>query len=81
MVRVYCDHLLLIARTLPRLLKYAAAIARYLVDVGMLLKGRKCTHGTTAWIPSVIIFLDPDVMWPHRCTWMTREQCPTWAYG
>ena len=59
LVQVYCDDLLLIVHSLPQLLEYAAAIARYLADMGMSLNFRKCAYATTAPIPSIMVHLEP----------------------
>ena len=55
----YCDDLLLIAHFLPHLLEYAAAIARYLTDMGMSLSVGKCADANTARIHSIMVCLSP----------------------
>ena len=59
LVQAYCDHLLLIAHSLPQFLEYAAAIARYLTDVGMSLNVGKCAYANTARIHSIMVCLSP----------------------
>ena len=59
LVQVYCDDLLLIAHSLPQFLEYAAAIARYLTDMGMSLNVSKCPYANTARIPSIMVCLNP----------------------
>ena len=45
LVQAYCDNLLLIAHSLPQLLEYAVAIARYLADMGLFPQCRQmCVH-------------------------------------
>ena len=50
LVQAYCDDLVLIAHSLPQFLEYAAAIARYLTDMGMSLNVGKCAYANTARI-------------------------------
>ena len=59
LVRAYCDDLLLIAHSLPQFLEYAAAIARYLTDLGMSLNVGKCAYANTARIHSIMVCLAP----------------------
>ena len=59
LVQAYCDDLLLIAHSLPQFLEYAAAIARYLTDMGMSLNVGKCAYGNTARIHSIMVCLSP----------------------
>ena len=59
LVQAYCDDLLLIAHSLPQFLEYAAAIARYLTDMGMSLNVGKCAYANTARIHSVMVCLNP----------------------
>ena len=59
LVQAYCDDLLLIAHSLPQFLEYAAAIARYLTDMGMSLNVGKCAYANTARIHSIMVCLDP----------------------
>ena len=59
LVQAYCDDLLLIAHSLPQFLEYAAAIARYLMDMGMSLNGGKCAYADTARIPSIMVCPNP----------------------
>ena len=59
LVQVYCDDLLLIAHSLPQFLKYAAAIARYLTDMGMSLNVGKCAYANTARIHSIMVCPSP----------------------
>ena len=59
LVQAYCDDLLLIAHSLPQFLEYAAAIARYLTDMGMSLNVGKCAYASTARIHSIMVCLSP----------------------
>ena len=59
LVQAYCDDLLLIAHSLPQFLEYAAAIARYLTDMGMSLNVGKCAYANTARIHSITVCLSP----------------------
>ena len=59
LVQAYCDDLLLIAHSLPQFLEYAAAIARYLTDMGMSLNVGKCAYANTARIHSIMVYLNP----------------------
>ena len=59
LVQAYCDDLLLIAHSLPPFLEYAAAIARYLTDMGMSLNVGKCAYANTARIHSIMVCLSP----------------------
>ena len=59
LVQAYCDDLLLIAHSLPQFLEYAAAIARYLTDMGMSLNVGKCAYANTARIHSIMVCLSP----------------------
>ena len=59
LVHAYCDDLLLIAHSLPKFLEYAAAIARYLTDIGMSLNVGKCAYANTAGIHSIMVCLSP----------------------
>ena len=59
LVQAYCDDLLLIAHSLPQFLEYAAAIARYLTDMGMSLNVGKCAYANTARIRSIMVCLSP----------------------
>ena len=54
LVQAYGDDLLLIAHSLPQFLEYAAAIARYLRDMGMSLNVGKCAYANTARIHSIM---------------------------
>ena len=56
LVQAYCDDLLLIAHSLPQFLEYAAAIARYLTDMGMSLNVGKCAYANTARIHSIMVY-------------------------
>ena len=58
-LQAYCDDLLLIAHSLSQFLEYAAAIARYLTDMGMSLNVSKCAYANTACIPSIMVCLSP----------------------
>ena len=58
-MQAYCDDLLLIAHALPQILEYAAAIARYLTDMGMSLNVGKCAYANTARIHSIMVCLSP----------------------
>ena len=60
LVQAYCDNLLVIAHSLQQFLKYAAAIAQYLADMGMSLNVRKCAYATIAHIPSIMVYLNPN---------------------
>ena len=60
LVQAYCDDLLLIAHSLLQFLEYAAAIALYLIDMGMSLNVRKCAYATTAHIPFIMVYLNPN---------------------
>ena len=59
LVQAYSDDLLLIAHSLPQFLEYAAAIARYLTDMGMSLNIGKCAYANTARIHSIMVCLSP----------------------
>ena len=59
LVQAYCDDLLLIAHSLPQFLEYAAAIARYLTDMGMSLNVGKCAYANTARIHLIMVCLSP----------------------
>ena len=59
LVQAYCDDLLLIAHSPPQFLEYAAAIARYLTDMGMSLNVGKCAYANTARIHSIMVCLSP----------------------
>ena len=59
LVWAYCDDLLLLVHSLPQFLEYAAAIARYLTDMGMSLNVRKCAYANTARIHSIMVCLSP----------------------
>ena len=59
LVQAYCDDLVLIAHSLPQFLEYAAAIARYLTDMGMSLNVGKCAYANTARIHSIMVCLSP----------------------
>ena len=59
LVQAYCDDLLLITHSLPQFLEYAAAIARYLTDMGMSLNVGKCAYANTARIHSLMVCLSP----------------------
>ena len=59
LVQAYCDDLLLIAHSLPQFMEYAAAIARYLTDMGMSLNVGKCAYANTARIHSIMVCLSP----------------------
>ena len=59
LVQAYCDDLLVIAHSLPQFLEYAAAIARYLTDMGMSLNVGKCAYANTARIHSIMVYLNP----------------------
>ena len=59
LVQAYCDDLLLIAHSLPQFLEYAAAIARYLTNMGMSLNVGKCAYANTARIHSIMVCLSP----------------------
>ena len=59
LVQAYCDDTLLIAHSLPQFLEYAAAIARYLTDMGMSLNVGKCAYANTARIHSIMVCLSP----------------------
>ena len=68
LVQAYCDDLLLIAHSLPQFLEYAAAIARYLTDMGMSLNVDKCAYANTARIHSIMVYLNPgDTAAPLVC--------------
>ena len=68
LVQAYCDDLLLIAHSLPQFLEYAAAIARYLTDMGMSLNVGKCAYANTARIHSIMVCLSPgDTAAPWVC--------------
>ena len=68
LVQAYCDDLLLIAHSLPQFLEYAAAIARYLTDMGMSLNVGKCAYASTARIHSIMVYLNPgDTAAPWVC--------------
>ena len=68
LVQAYCDDLLLIAHSLPQFLEYAAAIARYLTDMGMSLNVGKCAYANTARIHSIMVYLNPgDTAAPWVC--------------
>ena len=68
LVQAYCDDLLLIAHCLPQFLEYAAAIARYLTDMGMSLNVGKCAYANTARIHSIMVYLNPgDTAAPWVC--------------
>ena len=68
LVQAYCDDLLLIAHSLPQFLEYAAAIARYLTDMGMSLNMGKCAYVNTARIQSIMVYLNPgDTAAPWLC--------------
>ena len=58
LVQGYCDDFLLIAHSLPQFLEYAAAIARYVTDMGMSLNVGKCVYATTTRIPSIMVHLN-----------------------
>ena len=59
LVQAYCDDLLLMAHSLPQFLEYAAAIARYLTDMGTSLNVGKCAYANTARIHSIMVCLSP----------------------
>ena len=59
LVQAYCDDLPLIAQSLPQFLEYAAAIAQYLMDMGMSLNVSKCAYDNTAHVPSIMVCLNP----------------------
>ena len=59
LVQAYCDDLLLMAHSLPQFLEYAAAIARYLTDMGMSLNVGECAYANTARIHSIMVCLSP----------------------
>ena len=59
LVQAYLDDLLLVAHSLPHFLEYAAAIARYLTDMGMSLNVSKCAYPNTARIHSIMVCLSP----------------------
>ena len=59
-VQAYCDDLLLIAHSLPQFLEYAAAIARYLADMGMFLNVSRCAYAATTRMPSIMVCLNPS---------------------
>ena len=68
LVQAYCDDLLLIAHSLPQFLEYAAAIGRYLTDMGMSLNVGKCAYASTARIHSIMVYLNPgDTTAPWVC--------------
>ena len=68
LVQADCDDLLLIAHSLQQFLENAAAITQYLTDMGMSLNVRKCAYTTTARIPSVMVYLNPNnVATPWVC--------------
>ena len=68
LVQAYCDDLLLIAHSLLQFLEYAAAIARYLTDMGMSLNVGKCAYANTARIHSIMVYLNPgDTAAPWVC--------------
>ena len=68
LVQAYCDDLLLVAHFLPQFLEYAAAIARYLTDMGMSLNVGKCAYANTARIHSIMVYLNPgDTAAPWVC--------------
>ena len=59
LMQAYCDDLLLIAHSLPQFLEYAAAIVRYLTDMGMSLNVGKCAYANAARIHSIMVCLSP----------------------
>ena len=59
LVQAYCDDLLLIAHSLLQFMEYAAAIARYLTDMGISLNVGKCAYANTARIHSIMVCLRP----------------------
>ena len=59
LVQAYCDDLLLIAHSLPQFLEYAAAIGRYLTDMGMSLNVAKCAYANTARNHWIMVCLSP----------------------
>ena len=68
LVQAYCDDLLLIAHSVPQFLEYAAAIARYLTDMGMSLNVGKCAYANNARIHSIMVYLNPgDTAAPWVC--------------
>ena len=68
LVQAYCDDLLLIAHSLPQFLEYAAAIARYLTDMGMSLNVGKCAYANTVRLNSIMVYLNQgDTAAPWVC--------------
>ena len=59
LVQAYRGDLVLMAHSLPQFLEYAAAIARYLTDMGMSLNVGKCAYANTARIHLIMVCLSP----------------------
>ena len=78
LVQAYCDDFLLIAHSLPQFLEYAAAIAQYLMDIGMSLNVGKCAYANTARIHSIMVCLSPGKT-PNDFAYVPRARYHTWA--